>query len=88
MRKTTLVALTIAATSAALYTTGDAQTKTIPAAPPRPAPAMQCAMPNPTVIAANDRMGAQLADIDQNLGQIVYYLCLIESDMSRDKADK
>ncbi len=86
MERLTLVALTIAATSAALYTAGDAQTR--PAAQLRPALEQSCAAPNPQVIVGNDRLSAQLSDIDQNLGQIAYYLCLIEGDMSRNKADK
>jgi len=40
------------------------------------------------VLAGNDRQMAQLAGIDRNLATIVYYFCLIEGDMSRDKTSK
>ncbi|MFI5023431.1 MAG: hypothetical protein ACHQRJ_17500 [Alphaproteobacteria bacterium] len=85
MKRMALTALMIAAASAALYTGVGAQTKAVPMAPQPPAVEPNCPAPGPQVIAGNDRVAAQLADIDHNLAAIAYYLCLIESNMSKDK---
>ena len=85
MKRMALTALMIAAVSAALYTGVGAQTKAVPMAPQPPAVEPNCPAPNPQVIVGNDRIAAQLADIDHNLAAIAYYLCLIESNMNKDK---
>jgi hypothetical protein len=92
MKSMALAAFVIAAAAGALSAPARAQMKVITmpdaSAPPQqvPAAAQSCPVPNPTVLAGNDRQAAQLADIDHQLAAIAYYLCLIEGDLSASKA--